>query len=161
MNFVHTLFIAYLLKIIYDFSMWIYGYFLRIKWVSFYNKRKKSAISYTYQIRKYFSNAITSSQVNDIFPKCNQETVLNIFIETHGYYKHRFIQNFNPFYWIELIFHLPQHLLHYLGFRPRRKSINILNFLWSICGFIYAVYNEEINDFIKQIINSLFKTFNK
>lgn len=161
MSFIHTLFIAYFLKVFYDFSMWIYGYFLRIKWVSFYNKRKKSAISYTYQIQKYFSNAITSFHVNDIFSKYNQEKVLNLFIETHGYYRHCFIQNFNPFYWIELIFHLPQHILHYLGFRPRKKSINIINFLWSIGGFTYAVYSDEINSFIKQMVKSLFEMINK
>lgn len=159
MKILKIIFIVYLLKLLYDFFNWLYGYFLRIKWISYFNKNNKNAIQYTYQIRKYLSNVPTNNYVSEIFAKYNQDKIYNLFLEAHGYYRYLFRQNFNPFYWIKLIIFLPQNILYYLGFNFKRKFLNIINFIWWLCSIVFAIYNDEITSYIKELIKLFFEKF--
>jgi len=141
--------------------MWLYGYFLRFKWVSYFNKNNKNFISYTYQIKKYLMSIPNNYLVNDIFSSALyvQEEVTKLFIEAHGYYRYNFLQNFNLFYWIKLIIYLPQHIILYLNPKSKRKTLHIFNLLYWLGSALFTIYNNEITAFIKQAIELLIEFF--
>ena len=161
MNYIYIFLTGYGLKVFYDLSMWLYGYYLRIKWVSYFNSNNKNAIAYTYQIEKYLCAIPNEYIVDKIFSKYNQEEVMTSFIKAHGYYRHHFILNFWPFYWIKLLLFLPQSVIKYLGLNTRKQTPRLFNVIWWICGAIYTVYNVEIISYIKELISQLFSFFAK
>lgn len=159
MNIYKVLLIFLILKIIYNFIYWIYGYFLRYKWVNFFNNNDKNMIQYTFQIRKYLCNY--SYCPNDIFKTYNQTEINNLFIESHGYYRYLFLQNFNIFFWIKLIIFLPQNIITYLGLKPKKKSIKVINIIYWIFSIVFTIYNDEITTYIKETIKLLIENFSK
>lgn len=160
-KYIYIFLTIYFLKLIYDFGIWLYGYFLRIKWISYFNNNKGNAISYTYQIQKYLNNAPLSDRCDNVFSTYHAKDTLNLFIESHGYYRYKFFQNFNPFYWLKLIIYLPQNFLHFLGFKSNRRFLKIINVIFWIGAVVYSVYNTEINNFIKDIVKLIFEYFTK
>lgn len=161
MKFVYMLLVAYFLKIVYDFFKWIYGYYLRIKWVSYFKRNDINFLSYTYQIEQYLISIPNIYSVDDLFKKYNQEKILKSFIISHGYYKHIFLQNFNIFYWIKFVIFLPQKILFYLNPRFKKKTLHFFNFIYWILGAIFTIYNNEITSYIKDLINLILKHFAK
>lgn len=149
------LIVSFGLKVLYDFCVWMYGYYLRIKWVSYFNKNNINYIKYNYQLEKYFLDTPSCECYSDLFDKDNVNVIKIEFIKSHGYYKHKFFQNFNPFYWINFVLFLPQNIIYYLGFKRKSKSIKLLNIIWWIFSIIFAIYQNEITTFIKELIKSL------
>ena len=124
MKFYKLLLISYILKIVYDLFMWLYGYFLHAKWVAYINTKDNKYRQYSYQIRKYLNLDVAF----EIFDFHFKETMIDIFTETHGYYRHQLLLNFWPFYWISFIFNIPCNLLKFIGFKPSKKNINLITF---------------------------------
>lgn len=159
MNTYKIILICFILKVIYNFLYWLYGFFLRYKWVCYFNNNDKNMIQYTYQIRHYLNKH--SCCPNEIFKLYNKDNIYISFLETHGYYRHIFLQNFNPFYWIKLIIFLPQNLINYLGIKANKKSVKIINVIYWIFTSIFAIYNNEITTYIKETIKLLIDKLSK
>lgn len=161
MNYLKLFLIIFVLKLIHDFFMWIYSYFLRTKWVSYFNNNNRNAIQYTYQIQKYIFYIPVNEVCTDFFNRSSIKVSEESFIRAHGYYRYKFFQNFNLFYWIELIIKLPQKILQYMGLNLKRKTINIINCIYWICSIIFTIYNDEIINFVKTTINLFLENFIK
>lgn len=159
MKIYKILFICFIIKVIYDFLYWLYGFFLRYKWVNYFNNNDKSMIQYTYQIKHYLNKH--SFCPNEIFKSYNQNEMCTSFLETQGYCRYILLQNFNPFYWINLIIFLPQNIIKYLGFKTSKKSIKIINVIYWIITPIFTIYNNEIIAYIKGIIKLLIEKLSK
>lgn len=159
MNFYKIIFICFLLKVIYNFLCWLYGFFLRYKWIRYFNNNDKNMIQYTYQIKNYLNKY--SSCPDEIFKLSNQKDMCTSFLETHGCCRYEFLQNFNPFYWINLIIFLPQNIIRYLGFKTSKKSIKIINFIYWILTPLFTIYNDEITTYIKETIKLLIEKLSK
>lgn len=161
MNKIKYLIGIVILKTSYDFFMWIYGYFLRYKWVSYFKKMNKSLMCYYYPIINYLNKMPYDAVNSDLYAPYNQKYVENIFIKSHGYYRHLFLQNLNPFYWLKTFIFLPQQLIKYLNVNCKIKTIHFFNFLYWIFGATFTIYNSEITAFIKKLIKLLFEYFSK
>ncbi len=159
MSIYKIIFICFIIKVIYNFLYWLYGFFLRYKWVNYFNNNDKNMIQYTYQIRHYLNKH--SYCPSEIFKSNNQNEMFNSFLETQGYYRYALLQNFNPFYWINLIIFLPQNIIRYLGFKINRKSIKIINVIYWILTPILTIYNDEITTYIKETIKLLIEKLSK
>ncbi len=157
MNFYKLLLVSYILKIMYDLSMWLYGYFLHSKWVAYMNTSDNKYRQYTYQIRKYLNLDVAF----EIFDFHFKETMIDFFTETHGYYRHQLLLNFWPFYWISFMFNIPHKLLNFIGIKSRKLNINLINVISWLSAFLIWTYNDEIVSFIKVVINSIFENLNK
>ena len=159
MNVYKILFICFILKVIYNFFYWLYGFFLEHKWGNYFNNNDKNMVQYTYQIRHYLKKH--SFCPNEIFNSYNRNEMYNSFLETQGYYRYILLQNFNPFYWINLIIFLPQNIIRYLGFKTNRKSVKIINVIYWIIASIFTIYNDEITTYIKETIKLLVEKLSK
>lgn len=153
--------LIFVLKVLYDFSSWLYGYFLRFKWVCYFNTNNKNLTSYYYQIIKYLDTFPYEQVGAGIYESYNRQNVENLFIKTHGYYRHRFLQNFNPFYWINIIVFLPQKIIGYLNIRCKTKTVHLFNLIYWLISVIFTIYNNEITTYIKDLIKLLFNFFTK
>lgn len=152
LKYLHYLIIVFIIKVVYNFFLWIYGYFLGAKWVKYLNTQNKSLKSYYYVIDKYLSSVPCVYVPSDIFDSFNQDDVEEDFIISHGYYRHLLFQNFNPYYWIKLIIHLPENLLNFLNIRCKKRTINFINLLYWTINIITFIYNDEIRLMIKDLI---------
>ncbi|MDP8267909.1 MAG: hypothetical protein P9L97_04195 [Candidatus Tenebribacter davisii] len=79
------------------------------------------------------------------------EDVINImtgnFYSAIGYYKLRFLETFNPIFWIEIIVFLPKNIFTYIGFQSKNVLIKIFQVIYWILGLfasIYAIFNLNI-----------------
>ncbi len=150
-----------ILKCIYNFVFWLYGYFLHHKWVKYFNSNNKNLMSYYYQIIEYLNNLPYEEISTDIYSVSNQKYIENLFLKSHGFYRYKFLQNFNPFYWIKLIIFLPQKLIDYLGIRFKRRTIKFLNLIYWIFSFVFVLYKDEIISYSKDLIKLIFEYFTK
>jgi hypothetical protein len=77
------------------------------------------------------------------------------FYATIGYYKLRFLETFNPIFWIEYIVFLPKNIFKYIGFKSSNVLINIIQIIYWILGLfasIYAIFGFNIHNYLlKQI----------
>jgi hypothetical protein len=56
------------------------------------------------------------------------------FIESIGVFRHRMYQTFNPIFWFDFIFKLPQYLLKDLGVLPEKLIVKIITVMyWVVC----------------------------
>lgn len=153
--------LIFVLKVLYDFSSWLYGYFLRFKWVCYFNTNNKNLMGYNFQIIEYLNKIPYESIIDDVYDISDRKYIEELFIKSHGYYKYLFLQNFNPFYWINIVIFFPQKIVNYLGLRFKRKTIHFLNIFYWIFSVTFAIYNDEITTFIKKLIKLIFKYFTK
>lgn len=161
MNYLKLIIYISSLKILYNFLYWLYGYFLRYKWVSYFNTNNKNLMGYNFQIIEYLNRIPYESIIDDVYNISNKKYIEKLFIKSHGYYKYLFLRNFNPFYWISIVIFLPQKIVDYLGLRFKRKTIHFLNILYWIFSVTFTIYNDEITTFIKNLIKLIFKYFTK
>lgn len=161
MKYVYIFLIIFVLKILHDFFLWIYGYFLRIKWVSYFKTENKNYISYTYQTEKYLNSVPNVCICGDLYLKSLAKENEKEFIKSHGYYKYRLLQNINPFYWLKLVIFLPQNIIRYLGLRTKNQTVKFFNIIWWLSSILFTIYNDEITSFLKELIKSLFEYFSK
>lgn len=153
--------LIFVLKVLYDFSSWLYGYFLQFKWVCYFNTNNKNLMGYNFQIIEYLNKIPYESIIDDVYDISDRKYIEELFIKSHGYYKYLFLQNFNPFYWINIVIFFPQKIVNYLGLRFKRKTIHFLNIFYWIFSVTFAIYNDEITTFIKNLIKLIFKYFTK
>lgn len=82
--------------------------------------------------------------------------VANILLEAKGNYWSRFINSFNPFYWIRIILYIPKYMLSYLGVKADSIIIKVFQLVYwiigIICTFTFAIFPEEIKAFIISFI---------
>lgn len=78
-------------------------------------------------------------------------------LEAKGNYWSRFINSFNPFYWIRIIIFIPKYLFSYLGLKEESIFIKIFQLIYwlvaAICTFLITVFPEEVKTFILSILN--------
>lgn len=78
-------------------------------------------------------------------------------LEAKGNYWSRFINAFNPFYWLHIIIFIPRNIFTFLGLKESNIIIKIFQLLYwliaVICTFLIAVFPEEIKSFIYSILN--------
>jgi hypothetical protein len=118
-------------------------------------------MGYNFQIIEYLNKIPYESIIDDVYDISDRKYIEELFIKSHGYYKYLFFQNFNPFYWINIVIFLPQKIVNYLGLRFKRKTIHFLNIFYWIFSVTFAIYNDEITTFIKNLIKLIFKYFTK
>lgn len=70
------------------------------------------------------------------------------FHEAIGVFKHRLFQNFNPVFWIEFIFKLPEYILIYLGFKSENVFVRIIQVMYWILGIIIGLEELGIIDIL-------------
>lgn len=78
-------------------------------------------------------------------------------LEAKGNYWSRFINSFNPFYWLRIILFIPKNIFLYFGLTESSVFIKIFQFLYwliaAICTFLIAVFPEEIKSFVYSFLN--------
>ena len=77
--------------------------------------------------------------------------------EAKGNYWSRFINSFNPFYWLKIILFIPKYLFSYLGLKDDNIIIKIFQLVYWLTGaiitFLLAIFPEEIKLFIYSFLN--------
>lgn len=77
------------------------------------------------------------------------------FRESIGIYKQRIFDTFNPFFWIEVFFHLPTEVFKFLGIGPEKIIVKIFQILWwiivAISTIVGILFNNEFINWLKQI----------
>ena len=67
--------------------------------------------------------------------------------EAKSVYRNRIFETFNPIYWIETIFYLPQIISGYLGFKSNSLIVKLFQILWWIIAAISTIigilFNKE------------------
>lgn len=65
--------------------------------------------------------------------------------EASGVFFNRFIETFNPIYWLEFFIFLPKNIANYLGFNGEGIGGRILQFLWWLLNLISLVVGIFFN----------------
>lgn len=85
------------------------------------------------------------------------QIVMESLLEAKGNYLSKFINSFNPFYWIRIIIFIPKYLFSYLGLKEESIIIKIFQIIYWVIAvvftFLIAIFPEEIKNFIFSIIH--------
>lgn len=85
------------------------------------------------------------------------QIAMECLLEAKGNYWSKFINSFNPFYWIRIVLFIPKNIFMYFGIKETSVFIKIFQFLYwliaVICTFLLAIFPEEIKSFIYSILN--------
>ncbi len=77
--------------------------------------------------------------------------------EAKGNYWSKFINSFNPFYWLRFILFIPKKIFSYLGLKEESIIIKIFQLIYwligIICTFALSIFPEEIKHFIFSILH--------
>lgn len=92
---------------------------------------------------------------------CNRQDVFSaayeLLLEAKGNYWIRFINSFNPFYWIRMVLYIPKYLLSYLGLKTDSVVIKIFQLLYWLLGIVFtilvSVFPDEVKTFIMSFIH--------
>ena len=78
-------------------------------------------------------------------------------LEAKGNYWSKFINSFNPFYWIRFILFIPKNILSYLGLNDKSIIIKIFQLIYwifaAICTFLLAIFPNEIKTFVLSLFH--------
>ena len=82
---------------------------------------------------------------------------MDCLLEAKGNYWSKFINSFNPFYWLRIIIFIPKYLFSYLGIKEKSFLIKIFQLIYwliaVICTFVITIFPEEIKSFIFSILH--------
>lgn len=82
---------------------------------------------------------------------------MDCLLEAKGNYWSKFINSFNPFYWLRIIIFIPKYLFSYLGIKEESFLIKIFQLIYwliaVICTFVITIFPEEIKSFIFSILH--------
>lgn len=85
------------------------------------------------------------------------QIVLESLLEAKGNYWSKFVNSFNPFFWLRIIIFIPKYLFSYLGLKEESIVIKIFQILYWIIAvistFLITIFPEEIKEFIFSIIH--------
>lgn len=74
------------------------------------------------------------------------------FDEAIGTYRSRFLESFNPLYWIETILFLPKNLLRYIGLDSEKVTFKLCNilltFIWWLFCAMFVFFRPYLQEFI-------------
>lgn len=89
---------------------------------------------------------------------CNREDIASaayeLLLEAKGNYWIRFINTFNPFYWIRLVLFIPRYLFSYLGLKADSIVIKIFQLLYWLLGIVFTILMSVFPDEVKSFITS-------
>ena len=71
------------------------------------------------------------------------------FNEAIGVFRHRMLQSFNPLFWLEMIFKLPQYLLQFLGVLPDKLIVKIALLIYWLGCFLLGLEKFNIINIMK------------
>ena len=78
-------------------------------------------------------------------------------LEAKGNYWSKFINSFNPFYWLRIIIFIPKYLFSYLGLKEESIIIKIFQVLYwvlgIVCTFLISIFPEEIKAFVLSLLH--------
>lgn len=145
----------------------------------FYNyssdsSQQLSAVSHKTQIINYIKNAgvkdkiipvvqtlgygqLASSSVSVLDNISNSrqdiaQIALECLYEAKGNYWFRFINSFNPFYWLKIVLFIPKYFFSYLGIKDDSIIIKTFQLIYWLLGivatFLLAIFPEEIKAFV-------------
>ncbi len=101
-------------------------------------------------------NEFSNSEEEDLVHR-----MVSKFYEAIGVYKSRYLETFNPIYWIEFIINFPKKVLEYLGIASESIIIRIIQVIYwiigPIIGFFFALYRLEIQTFVKRFLSEVLK----
>lgn len=83
--------------------------------------------------------------------------ILNNFNTAIGEYLQRVYNSINPLYWIRTMIFLPKTVFEYIGMKSDTLPVRIFQIVYWIISFLYAIYDESINNYIKLFLSSLFR----
>jgi len=69
------------------------------------------------------------------------------FNEAIGVYRQRFKEAFNPIFWIEFIFKLPQYLFEFFGVLPEKVVVKVFMIIYWIIALMFGLKNFDIINF--------------
>lgn len=85
------------------------------------------------------------------------QIVMDSLLEAKGNYLSKFLNSFNPFYWLRIIIFIPKYIFEYLGLKEENIIIKIFQIIYWILAVIFtfftAVFPKEIKKFIFSIIH--------
>ena len=85
------------------------------------------------------------------------QIVIQSLLEAKGNYWSRFVNSFNPFYWLRIILFIPKYIFSYLGLKEKSIVIKVFQLIyWILCiAFTIAttVFTDEVKQFLTSIIN--------
>lgn len=77
---------------------------------------------------------------------------INCLLEAKGNYWTKFINSFNPFYWLRIIIFLPKHIFTFIGLNEESMVIKIFQIIYWLlsvtCTFFITVFPDEIKSFL-------------
>ncbi len=84
-------------------------------------------------------------------------SVMNCLLEAKGNYWSKFINSFNPFYWLRIIIFIPKYIFSYLGIKEESIVLKIFQLIYWLLAviftFLITVFPDEIKNFIFSILN--------
>lgn len=66
------------------------------------------------------------------------------FNEAIGVYRKRFMDSFNPMFWIDFVFKFPQYLFEFFGVLPEKVIVKIFLILYWLMLLIFGLKNTDI-----------------
>lgn len=104
------------------------------------------------------SNANISVFSNILNPRQDiASVVFELLLEAKGNYLSKFVNSFNPFYWLRIFLYIPKYLLSYFGVKPDSFIIKICQSIYWILGIIFtfsiAIFPNEIKSFIFSLLH--------
>lgn len=79
------------------------------------------------------------------------------FDQAVGIYRQRYLESFNPLYWIETILFLPKHLLQYIGISSDRIAFKLCNilctFVWWLIGALFIFFGPQLKQFVLSLLD--------
>ena len=80
LNYLKLTIYIFILKVLYNFLYWLYGYFLRYKWVSYFNTNNKNLMGYNFQIIEYLNKIPYESIIDDVYDISDRKYIEELFI---------------------------------------------------------------------------------
>ena len=81
-----------------------------------------------------------------------------LLLEAKGNYWSRFINSFNPFYWIRVVIFVPKYMFSYLGLNPDSVIIKIFQLIYWIVAVVFTILTSVFTDKVKSFIISFVQT---
>ena len=83
------------------------------------------------------------------------QTIGQFMKEAQGVFFNRFIETFNPIFWLEFFIFLPKNIINYLGFNGEGIIGRILQFIWwllNLVGIVVSLFfNQEFITWVSKL----------
>jgi len=82
-----------------------------------------------------------------------EDVVINVgrkFEEAIGVYRKRWVESFNPIFWIECVLKLPQYIFGYFGVLPDKAYVKIFQILYWITTVTFGLRHFNVLDIFQK-----------